>query len=189
MWLVYGCSSVSDRPLKTLIEDGEVLGYFEEGDDFRHIRHYERMFDSKHEAEEYLDLLIEKIKKSAPDIKRTLELLYIDDDDNFDIKDFVPREMLDGFERASQRKNMNAAILRLAKAVRSRSICIGNRSIPFDSILHVEWTGTGFSTGSSVIITLTNGERIIVDRHNDIEMDMVAALFGRQRNRDGYWED
>ena len=189
MWLVYGFMSVSDRPYKTIIEDGEVVGYFDDDNDFCDVRDYECLCDTKQEAQEYLQQRMEKIKQSAPDIKRTLEQIYLDGGDNFKIEDFVPDDMLVGFESYSQRKNMNVIIRRLAKAVRFRTIDVGNRSIPLDSILQVEWTGTGASCGSSVIITLTNGERITVDDRNGVEMDMVAALFGRQRNRRGYWEE
>lgn len=194
MWLVYGFMAVSDRPYKTIIEDGKVVGYFDYDNDFCYVRDYECLCDTKQEAQEYLQQRMEKIRQSAPDIKRTMEQVYLDDGENFKIQDFLPDGMLKGFERYSQRKNMNIVIRRLAKAVRFRTIDVGNRSIPLNSIplnsiLQVQWTGSGASRDSSVNLTLTNGERITVDDRYGVEMDMVAALFGRQRDCHGCWED
>lgn len=187
MWLVYGFMAVSDTPFKTLIEDGKVLGYFDEENDFRCVEDYECMCDTKQEADEYLRQRIAHIKQSAPEIKRILEQVLRDEGEKFNIEDFVPEEVLDGFEFQSQREKMGIVIRRLAKAARFRVIDAGNRSIPIDSILQVEWVGTGESYGSAASITLSNGERITVGGKNDIELDMIAALFGKDRGRSGRW--
>lgn len=175
MFMVWTLEIDALPPVVAIVDNGEVIGYYHEGDrELNEPRSCERFFDTEKEANEYIQ---ERINALTEDKKKVTDVFseicsYMEDgyDENKDspikLDDFLPFEVRNHYAEIGERKNRKT-INALLKCVRTRCIEVSGCSIALDNIGHIEWGDRGCQ---KTIIFLLNGERISVEDHDEVRL-------------------
>ena len=174
MFMVYTLEIDALPTVVAIVDNGEVIGYSHEGDsDFNEPRSCEHFFDTKKEANEYIQERINALtedKKKVTDVLSEVYSYMKDYSENeyspIKLDDFLPIKVRYHYEKIGERKNQET-IKTLLKCVRTRCIEVSGCSVALDNIGHIEWYDRGCQ---KIIIYLLNGERISVDDYDEVQL-------------------
>ena len=175
MFMVWTLEIDDLPPVVAIVDNGEVIGYFHEGDrELNEPRRCERFFDTEKEANEYIQ---ERINELREDKKKVLDVLgdvysYMEDgyeeneDSPIKLKDFLPFEVRNHYEEIGEEKNRKT-IKTLLKCIRTRCIEVSGCSVALDNIGHIEWGDRGCQ---KTTIYLLNGKRISIENNDEVRL-------------------
>ena len=174
MFMVYTLEIDALPTVVAIVDNGEVIGYSHEGDsDFNEPRSCEHFFDTKKEANEYIQ---ERINALTEDKKKVTDVLsevysymkdYSENEDSpIRLDDFLPIEVRWHYEKIGESKNQET-IKTLLKCVRTRCIEVNGCSVALDNIGYIEWGDRGCQ---KTIIFLLNGERISIEDNDEVQL-------------------
>lgn len=174
MFMVYTLEIDALPTVVAIVDNGEVIGYSNEGDsDFNEPRSCQHFFDTKKEANEYIQERINALKEDKKKVTDVLSEIYSYMEDYSEneyspikLDDFLPILVSNHYKKIGEKKNQKT-IKTLLKCVRTRCIEVSGCSVALDNIGYIEWDDRGCQ---KAIIYLLNGERISVEDYDEVQL-------------------
>lgn len=162
MFMVWTLEEDALPPVVAIVEDGDVLGYYDEGDyELEKPKKCVRFFDTKQEANGYIRQRIADLKEMKEIVTEVLEEIcsYVDEygenkDSPIRLDDFVPSGVQCKYRKEGE-ANARFVTDRLLRCVRTGRLEIGGTDVPLTGIAQIEWE-------RDPVVYLAGGARIIV---------------------------
>lgn len=178
MWQVWTLWDAEPYEVDAVIADGEVIGYIDDDCEFCEARS-EHFFNTKEEADAYVNLEKKNLPNRAKEVKNILqerwnyENQYDTGTEEITLEDFIPYDVRRHYEKEG-RKRYGEIIDVLLQIIESGTFTMAGKTFRMDSVSHIEWGAW------EAVIIMKSGLRIDVKDRD--EYKMLGMIFDHERN-------